>query len=176
VNWCPGRGSNRVSPEFTRSKPYRLGQLFGVWSSSSTEVTFNRHAVWNVEIPLCLIRCMESEGLGTCWGVGDCGPQSWSGHTYEGKRTPPPHQESNPIVTLQPFTLLTELSRFLSWTVYVVMRGAGNYLVSFNRLRAGFIYILHLFCTYLSRSVNFVLVGSAQPNVFVSLELRGKNN
>jgi hypothetical protein len=38
-----------------------------VWSSSSTEVTFNRHALENVELPLCLIRCMESEGLGACW-------------------------------------------------------------------------------------------------------------
>ena len=27
--------------------------------------------MWNVEIPLCLIRCMESEGLDTFWGVGD---------------------------------------------------------------------------------------------------------
>jgi hypothetical protein len=31
-------------------------------------------------------------------------------------------------------------SRFMSWALYVVMRGAGNYMVYINRLRAGFIY------------------------------------
>lgn len=152
MNRCPGRESNRVSPEY-KIEALPLGPV-----------------VRCVEIPLCLIRCMESEGLGPCWrlvmsftlmplwllrkswryplGRWLCGPQSWSGHTYEGKRTPPSHRESNSIVPSQPVTVLTELSRFLSWAVYVVMRGAGNCMVSLNRLRADFIYILHLLCIF----------------------------
>jgi hypothetical protein len=102
------------------------------------------------------------------------GPQSRSGDIDEGKRTL--HRKSNSIVQPQPVAVLTELSRFLAWAVCVVVRGAGNYVVSFNRHHAGFVYNLHLLCTNFPSSVYFVMVGSPQPNVFLSLELRRKDN
>jgi hypothetical protein len=104
VNRCPGRESNRVISRLQ-------DRSVTAWASCSMcdrhralkSLLIDTYDVWNVEIPLCLIRCIESEGLDTCWKLVMSftlmplwlvrkssrypldrwlyGPQNWSGHT-----------------------------------------------------------------------------------------------